>query len=546
MLDLSLDLRYNESIENPPTPQEPMTMLSASQMSNLKLTEKEKAYTRAVWQKFHKDTVGRKEFNILKDEGYVWPGFFLKPDYRVSNGLYKMPVAAIEDIETGSTGEALDLSRQVGRDAAARMGLEVSGDAPKTKALRRNRKVAGEAGFFMDVETDATVNENDAAEPASVVSNLHEVAAASLPPAYFPQPDPNYVPWGHYNMLKKVLESNEFLPIFITGQSGNGKTMGVMEACAAVGRSFVNVSVTEQTDEDDLLGGFRLKNNENGDSEMVFDYGPVCRAMLQGSALLLDEIDLGGSRMMCIQPIMNGESVYLKKINKVIHPAPGFMVIATANTKGLGDDTSKFMHTSPMNEALLDRFPITIMQKYPTAAVEKKILAKILDSRNVNPKVYAPVVDQLIDWAGHNRSAYEQSAVDFVITTRRLVAIAKMFTVLQSDIKAIELGVSRFDEETARDLILLYKKLTDANVKRMSDEKENQFKKAEKKNAGEATPAASSAGTPSSGTTASAPATFDGFAQGKQKINIDDLSEGELDKMASEEKKSIFENMTLE
>ncbi len=273
--------------------------------------------------------------------------------------------------------------------------------------------------------------------------------------SYVPEKFEGYVPWGNFNMIRDVIKSRIFYPIFITGMSGNGKTLMAKEVCAKLKREFVRANITIETDEDDLLGGFRLLNGET-----VWHDGPVVMAMKRGAILLLDEIDLASNKIMALQPILEGSSIYLKKIGKWVHPAPGFNVIATANTKGQGSDDGRFIGTNVMNESFLERFPVTIEQTYPTNKIEEKILVNELGKQD---KVDEPFVKNLVKWADVIRKTFMDGGVDEIISTRRLVHIIGAFCIFDNKMKAIEMCVSRFDTETKDSFLDLYTKV-DAGV----------------------------------------------------------------------------------
>ena len=273
--------------------------------------------------------------------------------------------------------------------------------------------------------------------------------------SYVPEKFNGYVPWGNFNMIRDVIKSRIFYPIFITGMSGNGKTLMAKETCAKLNREFVRANITIETDEDDLLGGFRLMNGET-----VWHDGPVVMAMKRGAVLLLDEIDLASNKIMALQPILEGSSIYLKKIGKWVHPTPGFNVIATANTKGQGSDDGRYIGTNVMNESFLERFPVTIEQTYPTNKIEEKILVNELGKQD---KVDEPFVKNLVKWADVIRKTFMDGGVDEIISTRRLVHIIGAFCIFDNKMKAIEMCVSRFDTETKDSFLDLYTKV-DAGV----------------------------------------------------------------------------------
>ena len=269
--------------------------------------------------------------------------------------------------------------------------------------------------------------------------------------SYVPEKFEGYVTWGNYNTVRDVIKSGIFYPIFITGMSGNGKTLMVKEVAARTKREFVRANITIETDEDDLIGGFRLLNGET-----VWHDGPVVMAMKRGAVLLLDEIDLASNKIMCLQPILEGSSIYIKKIGKWVHPTPGFNVIATANTKGQGSDDGRFIGTNVMNESFLERFPVTIEQQYPTNKIEEKILINELAK---NDKVDGSFVENLIKWADVIRKTFADGGVDEIISTRRLVHIIGAYSIFDSKMKAIEMCVARFDTETKDSFLDLYTKV---------------------------------------------------------------------------------------
>jgi len=252
-----------------------------------------------------------------------------------------------------------------------------------------------------------------------------------------------------------VIKSGIFYPMFITGLSGNGKTLMVSEVCSRLKREYVRANITVETDEDDLIGGFRLLNGET-----VWHDGPVVTAMKRGALLLLDEIDLASNKIMCLQPVLEGSSIYLKKIGKWVHPAAGFNVIATANTKGQGSDDGRFIGTNVMNESFLERFPVTIEQSYPTNKIEEKILVNELAKQD---KVEGEFVGNLVKWADVIRKTFYEGGVDEIISTRRLVHIVNAFSIFDDKLKAISMCISRFDTETKESFLDLYSKV-DAGV----------------------------------------------------------------------------------
>jgi MoxR-like ATPase len=264
--------------------------------------------------------------------------------------------------------------------------------------------------------------------------------------------------------MVSILKSEMFYPVFVTGLSGNGKTLMIDQACAKAGRALYRINITIETDEDDLLGGFRLVNGET----VWFD-GPVVEAMRTGSVLLLDEVDLASTKIMCLQPILEGKGVFLKKINEYVECQPGFNIVATANTKGKGDDTGNFIGAGILNEAFLERFPITVEQDYPAIPIEKKILGKVFDSLSITDNAF---IEKLVNWADIIRKTYLEGAIDELITTRRLVHISNAYAIFNMDrMKAITMCVNRFDEETKTAMVDLYTKVDgDVNPGTTDDE----------------------------------------------------------------------------
>ena len=271
-----------------------------------------------------------------------------------------------------------------------------------------------------------------------------------------PEKDDSFVKFGNFADVKKIIQSRVFYPTFITGLSGNGKTFSVEQACAQLGRELIRVNITIETDEDDLIGGFRLV-----DGATVWHNGPVVEALTRGAVLLLDEIDLASNKILCLQSILEGKGVFLKKIGKVITPTPGFQILATANTKGKGSDDGRFIGTNVLNEAFLERFPVTFEQEYPTVATEIKILSKLCSD--------ADFCKRLADWADIIRKTFYDGGIEEIISTRRLVHIVKAFNIFGDKAKAIEVCVNRFDDETKQAFMELYDKV-DVDFKMPSED----------------------------------------------------------------------------
>ncbi len=275
-----------------------------------------------------------------------------------------------------------------------------------------------------------------------------------------PEKDDTFVPFGNFTDVKKIIQSKMFYPVFITGMSGNGKTFGVEQACAALNREIIRVNITIETDEDDLIGGFRLVNGET-----VWHNGPVVEALQRGAVLLLDEVDLASNKIMCLQSILEGKGLFLKKTGRYIKPAAGFNIIATAITKGKGSDDGRFIGTNVLNEAFLERFALTFEQEYPTPKVETKILERLGATIGLtDTEFYA----KLADWADVIRKTFADGGVDEVISTRRLSHIIRAYAIWGDRMKAIKVCVNRFDEETKTLFLDLYTKL-DENVEMEED-----------------------------------------------------------------------------
>ena len=280
-----------------------------------------------------------------------------------------------------------------------------------------------------------------------ITQNVVDSIESSLEKVYLiPEKDSNYVPFGNFNTLKKIIKSGLFYPTFITGLSGNGKTLSVEQACASLNKELIRVNITIETDEDDLIGGFRLV-----DGNTVWHNGPVVEALERGATLLLDEIDLASNKILCLQSILEGKGVFLKKIGRIVKPANGFNVIATANTKGKGSEDGRFIGTNVLNEAFLERFALTFEQEYPSAKVEQNILGKLCRDKNFCAR--------LADWADIIRKTFYDGGIDEVISTRRLVHIVNAYAIFKDKVKAIELCLNRFDDETKQAFLDLYDKV---------------------------------------------------------------------------------------
>ena len=356
------------------------------------LNTDQKAFVEKAYSFFKKDVLTRAEINSFYKKNNLKNPSWLKTDkYKVDRGQYKLPVNSTPNVETE---KLLDTT------------------APKTEA-------------------------------AYIVS--------SLTGNIVPSKDPLFVNFGNYPDVKNIIKSGQFYPMFITGLSGNGKTMSVTQACAELKRELIRVNVTIETDEDDLLGGYRLK-----DGQTIWQNGPVIEAMERGAILLLDEVDLASNKIMCLQPILEGSGVFVKKINKFVKPKSGFNVIATANTKGQGSEDGKFIGTNILNEAFLERFPVTFEQSYPTSKVEKKILSNVLNSVGKKDDKF---VDNLTTWADVIRKTYFDGGVDEIISTRRLVHITQAYSIFNDKLKSIQVCTNRFDDDTKNSFVELYTKV---------------------------------------------------------------------------------------
>ena len=268
---------------------------------------------------------------------------------------------------------------------------------------------------------------------------------------FIPPIDETFVKWGYFKDVKQIIESNMFYPMYVAGLSGNGKTMMIEQACAQASREYVRVQITPETDEDDLIGGFRLLNGET-----VFEKGPVIKAMEAGAVLLIDEIDRGSNKLMCLQGVLEGKPVLIKKTGEVVTPAPGFNVLATANTKGQGDENGRFIAATIIDEAFLERFTVTLEQPYATSAIEKKIVANHMTKYNV---VDEDFTENLVKWGQAIRKTFEDGGVDDIISTRRLCHIVQTFSIFKDKKKSIELCVNRFDPDTREAFVDLYEKI---------------------------------------------------------------------------------------
>jgi len=334
---------------------------------------------------------------LVKDHGLGWVSWFVRAPYRVGTGKFKLPVA----------------------------GDMIAPLKPKKLKVPVMKKV--------EVDEESVV------------------AYHNPPEKLVPEKDPLYVPFGNFNDVYSIIKSGRYYPAFITGLSGNGKTFMVEQACAKAKREFFRVNITVETDEDDLLGHYALI-----DGNTVWQDGPVVKAMERGAILLLDEIDLASSKIMCLQPVLEGKGVFLKKVNRFVSPSVGFNVLATANTKGKGSEDGRFIGTNILNEAFLERFPITIEQVYPSMATERKILDKVFTSLDISE--YGDFAEKLVTWADIIRKTFFEGGIDEIIATRRLVHIVNAYGIFGDRKKALEMCIARFDEDTKTSFLDLYSK----------------------------------------------------------------------------------------
>ena len=337
--------------------------------------------------------------------------------------------------------------------------------------LVSNKDLKLKKGLFkMPSGSDTDVSKPTTMEKVVKPTTEKEAAyiVSTLTDNVVPNKDKNFVSFGNFPDVKSIIKSDRFYPVFLTGLSGNGKTLAVTQACADLKRELIRVNITIETDEDDLLGGFRLKNGQT-----VWSNGPIIEAMERGAVLLLDEIDLASNKIMCLQPVLEGSGIFVKKINKWVQPKKGFNVIATANTKGQGSEDGKFIGTNVLNEAFLERFPVTFEQKYPSVAIEKKILNNTLKSYG---KSDAKFIDKLTTWADVIRKTYFDGGVDEIISTRRLVHITQAYAIFNNKMKSITMCTNRFDDDTKNSFVELYTKV-DAGAS--ADQIIDQQKKAE-------------------------------------------------------------------
>lgn len=379
-----------------------------------------------------------------KKAGYsICPMWIMHADRKVSRGVYDLPELSADD------SQITIVETKRGRKSGSK-----NHNTPKTKTVQvasATEKVSTFSAVLSSVSSSASTELSSDMTTAEMVLGMTNGESDSFVPAE----DPNYVSWGYHTEIKKIIKSGAFCPVFITGLSGNGKTTMVEQACAQLGRECIRVNLTAQTDEDELIGGFRLQNGQT-----VFCPGPALVAMTRGAVLLLDEVDLGTHLIMCLQSILEGKGKFIPKIGKFVRPAKGFTIMATANTKGKGSEDGRFIGTNQMNEAFLERFRFTYEQDYASTTVEKKIISKYAESVGVSDDLF---VTNLVNWADIIRKSFKQQVVNDIITTRRLRDIVFAFSIFGDKMTAIERCVARFDDETKRAFVEFYTKV-DAEV----------------------------------------------------------------------------------
>ena len=329
----------------------------------------------------------------------------------------------------------------IAADVRAFCRINDIGYSTVTKKIKQYK--VGKGKWNLEVTTKAVENIEKSFSAPSVEPSVQQ--------NLIPEKDDTFVPFGPFADVKSVVKSKLFYPAFITGLSGNGKTFGVEQVCSQLKRELIRVNITIETDEDDLIGGFRLV-----DGATVWHNGPVIEALERGAVLLLDEIDLASNKILCLQPILEGKGLFLKKIGKFIEPALGFNVIATANTKGKGSDDGRFIGTNVLNEAFLERFPITFEQEYPSPKIESKILGRVAATLGVTDIDFCK---RLVDWGDIIRKTFYDGGIEEIISTRRLVHILRAYSIFNDKAKAIQMCVNRFDDETKQSFLELYDKV---------------------------------------------------------------------------------------
>jgi hypothetical protein len=364
----------------------------------MKLNEKQLEYVNTAYEMFSSDTLEKSQIKQVNAKLGMKssPAWLIKdPQFRLTRGVYRLPVNGL---------------------------VNPSKNAKQVSIPEVKQKISKQ------IQTTESTSEN-----------------------LIPNKEETFVPFGNYKDLKNIVKSGIFYPTFITGLSGNGKTLGVQQSCAELKREMIRVNITIETDEDDLLGGFRLQ-----DGETVWHDGPVVNAMKKGAVLLLDEIDLASNKIMCLQPVLEGNGIFLKKIGQFVEPQDGFQIFATANTKGKGSDDGRFIGTNILNEAFLERFPVTFEQAYPTAKIETKILDNVMNHYGLKDTEFT---SNLVKWADVIRRTFFDGGIDEIIATRRLVHIVNAYAIFKNKLKAVEVCINRFDDDTKNSFLDLYTKV---------------------------------------------------------------------------------------
>ena len=396
-------------------------------MMNVKMTPARKNFVELAQTEFGEGGILSRSdvFKLSKETHNIgWPSWFLRSPYKIGKGMFKLPSPdGILDIE--DTSEISEESSMV--------SLATNSAAMKTEEVTMATNV---------IEFPNTDKES-----------------------YVPSRVREYVKFGHYGDVKTIKKSGQFYPVFITGLSGNGKTMMIEQVHAELKKELFRVNITIETDEDDLIGHYALV-----DGKTVWQDGPVTMAMERGATLLLDEVDLASNKIMCLQPVLEGNPLLIKKEGMIVRPKEGFTVMATANTKGKGSEDGRFIGTNILNEAFLERFPITVEQEYPSVSVERKIIIKLMESLGCEDSEFA---GKLVDWADLIRKTFYDGGVDEIIATRRLVHIVQAFSIFNNRMKAIAMCVARFDDQTKETFMDLYSKLDD-KVSMPSEEGESE------------------------------------------------------------------------
>ena len=385
-------------------------------MMNVKMTHARKNFVELAQTEFGEGGILSRSdvFKLSKETHNIgWPSWFLRSPYKIGKGMFKLPSPdGILDIEDTS---------------------EIS-----------------EESSIVSLATNSTAAMKT--EEVSMATNVIEFPKTDKE-SYVPSRVREYVKFGHYGDVKTIKKSGQFYPVFITGLSGNGKTMMIEQVHAELKKELFRVNITIETDEDDLIGHYALV-----DGKTVWQDGPVTMAMERGATLLLDEVDLASNKIMCLQPVLEGNPLLIKKEGRIVRPKEGFTVMATTNTKGKGSEDGRFIGTNILNEAFLERFPITVEQEYPSVSVERKIIIKLMESLGCEDSEFA---GKLVDWADLIRKTFYDGGVDEIIATRRLVHIVQAFSIFNDRMKSIAMCVARFDDQTKDTFMDLYSKLDD-------------------------------------------------------------------------------------